>query len=181
MKKPNALLLVSVFSLIACDTYKPHNLLSNPSFEELDEKQKAIGWLTGQHYGDVAYKMKPDITVSSHGKNSFKIEQFKDQVYGIVDQDVLLPKRKNSKFKFTAMLKTKDVAKGDGWRLVINLKESDGYIIKQLQSEAIIGTTDWQKVSITAELPEKTSNVVLGAMMQSMGTGWIDEAELIVE
>jgi len=177
--KPISLLLLVL--LVACDTYKPHNLLINPSFEEADENKTATGWKTGQHFGNKAYNLNVDTETSSHGKNSYRVEQFADQIFGIVDQEITLPERENKKFVFSAMLKTENVAEGDGWRLVINFKETDGYIIKQTQSDAFVGTSDWQKVTLEGNLPKGTTKVAVGAMMQSFGTGWVDEVEFIVD
>lgn len=171
----------SLLSLAACDFYEPTNLLINPDFEELTKKKTALGWQTGQHAGEKAYNYDLDSEVVFEGKYSFRIEQYKDQVYGIVSQPTLLPDRKNKKFTFTAMLKTKDVKVGDGWRLVVNCKAEDSYILKQYQSEPLNGTTEWQKVTLEGEIPEETTKLDSGIMLQSLGTGWADNVDLRVD
>jgi hypothetical protein len=112
---------------------------------------------------------------------SYRIEQHADQVFGIVKQHVVLPDKESKTFLFTAMLKTKDVAAGRGWRLVLNCRAKNSRILKQFQSEPMNGTTDWKKVTLEGDLPKGTVKVDAGIMLQSVGIGWVDDTYLSVD
>jgi len=181
MRNFQILVYIPLILLAGCDNYNPTNLFKNPSFEKISKRNQATSWYSGQHAGRKAYKMAVDSSISFEGKNSFKIEQFTDQVYGVVEQPVILPKRINKRFVFSAMLKTKDVKPGDGWRLIINCRAKDGFIIKQYQSTPLTATTDWQKVTIEEDIPPETVKIDAGAILQSLGSAWIDQASFIID
>jgi len=177
---PLSFLITSTLFLTSCDDYKSVNTFKNPSFETTRENKPTIAknWFSSQHAGVTAYNFQVDNTVAHTGKSSFKVHQFRDQVYGMVRQHVRLPKPNNKTFVFTAMLKTKDIIAGDGWRLVVNCRAEDGYINKQYQSEPITGTKDWTKVELKGLIPEGTVKLEAGIMLQSLGTGWVDDVDL---
>lgn len=182
VKKFQAILYLSLFAATSCDTYQPSNQFKNHDFEEPLKNGSPSNWYTGQHAGETAYKYTIDNKIFKKGKQSFKMEQFKSQVYGIIDQSVILPKKRNNKkFVFSAMLKTKDVTSKLGWRLVVNCRRKDSYIIKQIQSKPIFGTTDWTKVTLEADIPKDTYKLDAGIMLQSIGIGWVDDASLIID
>jgi len=181
MKKVISIIAIPLFA-VACTPSEPKNSLKNSGFEQEHPKNQAKGWYAGQHAGEDAYIMQLDSNIFFEGKSSFGIEQYKEQVYAVVEQSVRIPKGKHKKFIFSAMLKTENVEPGEGWKLVVNCREEDGYIAKQYQSSiALTATTDWQKVTIEADIPENTIKIDVGAMLQSKGKAWIDNANLIID
>ena len=172
---------IATAMLVSCTEPLPPNLLLNSSFEELTEKQKPVAWRTGQHAGKAAYKLKIDTEVAFDGKQSYRVEQYAEQAYGIVKQSLVLSDRKSKTFSFTAMLKTKDVAAGNGWKLVLNCKGRNNNILKQFQSEPTNGTTDWQKMSLEGDIPKGTVKFGAGIMLMSQGTAWVDATYLSVK
>lgn len=185
MNRQKLTLITLVFAttplLISCANQEPNNLLVNPGFEERNDKQKAVAWTTSQHAGKEAYKYELDSDVSFQGKQSFRIEQYADQAYGIVRQTSVLPGSENKNVIFTAMLKTEDVVAGKGLRLVLNCRAENSRILKQFQSEPLGGTTDWEKVTLEGAVPEGTVKVDAGIMLQSLGVGWVDDAHLSIK
>lgn len=182
MKKYQALIYLALLTATSCDTYQPSNQFKNASFESTKKNGSPSHWYTGQHAGKIAYKYTIDDKTFTKGKQSFKMEQFESQVYGIIEQAVILPKKRNNKkIVFTAMLKTKDVVSQPGWGLVVNCRRKDSFIIKQFQSKTINKTTDWTKISIEADIPKDTYKLDAGIMLQSMGTGWVDDVSLIID
>jgi hypothetical protein len=166
--------------LVSCTNSQPVNLLVNPGFEELTEKQKPVAWRTSQHAGKTAYKYEIDSEVVFDEMHSYRIEQHIDQAYGMVQQSVVLPDKESKTFLFTAMMKTKDVAAGRGWLVSLTCKNGNNSILKQFQSEPMIGTTDWQKVTLEGDIPKGTVKFSVGILLGSLGTGWVDDTSLSV-
>jgi hypothetical protein len=165
---------IATAMLVSCTEPMPPNLLLNSSFEELTEKQKPVAWGHSQHAGKVAYTYQIDTEVAFDGMQSYRIEQYAKQAYGIVKQSLVLSDRKSKTFSFTAMLKTKDVVAGNGWKLVLNCRGSNNNILKQFQSEPMNGSTDWQKVSLEGDIPKGTVKFGVGIMLMSQGAAWVD-------
>lgn len=182
MKIPDLVLITCVMIttplFVSCVNDGPQNLLLNPGFEERADNQKPVAWTVSQHAGKKAYKYELDTDVFSQGKQSFRIEQYTDQAYGLVKQTSVLPGTENRNVIFTAMLKADDVDSGKGWRLVLNCRAENSRVLKQYQSESLDGTTDWKKVTLEGEIPEGTVKFDAGIMLQSQGTGWVDDVYL---
>jgi hypothetical protein len=172
---------IATAMLVSCAESIPPNLLLNSSFEELTEKQKPVAWRPSQHAGKVAYTYQIDTEVAYDGKQSYRVEQYAEQAYGIVRQSLKLSDRKSKTFSFTAMLKTKDVVAGDGWKLVLTCRGRNNNILKQFKSEPMNGSTDWQKVILEGDIPKGTVKFVVGIMLSSQGTAWVDAAYLSVK
>ena len=171
---------VAASLLGSCADPGPPNLLVNPGFEDLLENQKPIAWRTSQHAGTVAYNYAIDTHDVVEGKHSYKIEQHADQYYGIVKQTVALADRKRKTFLYTAMLKTKDVEPGSGLQLVVNCKGKNYSVLKQYQSESVVGNTDWQKITIEGDIPKGTIEFNVGIMLGTLGVAWIDDTSFSV-
>lgn len=180
MKILKCLLILFTLLSTGCDK-NPPNIIINAGFENALSKGSQSVWKTSSHAGEVSYNFDVDSNVSYSGKNSFKIVQFKDQVYGIVQQLVPLAESDDNEFEFSAMLRTRDIQQGNGSKLVINCLTADGYIIKQFKSEALLGNNEWTKLTIKEVLPKRTATLNAGIMLQSQGTVWIDEVNLIVK
>jgi hypothetical protein len=176
-----------IFACIATSMFvsfaesKPANLLINPGFEELTEKQRPVAWKNSQHAGVRAYSYAIDKEEVFEELQSYRIEQNADQVYGMVKQFVASPDRKSKTFSFTAMLKTKDIDAGTsrdygavGFKLVINCIDANRATLKQYKSDPITGSTDWQKVTLEGDIPKGTVKFSIGIMLLSVGVGWVD-------
>ena len=85
---------------------------------------------------------------------------------------------------FSAYVKTKDVeeiySEGSvGAILKIKCFDSSGNRVKEVNSLGIQGTQDWQRLSVTAEIPETTSYFRVYCMVRyASGTAWFDCLQL---
>jgi hypothetical protein len=163
-----------------CSDDQPDNLLTNPGFEERDEHQRAAGWSLAQHAGRDAYKFDFDKAAAASGNLGFRLEQYADQAYGVVKQEVELPEGKGERFRFAAMLKSRDIKERKGLRITLTCLGKRGRVLKQYKSEPLIGTNDWQRVVLEGDIPKGTISLRAGILLQSIGTGWVDDAHLVV-
>lgn len=171
---------VATALLASCSKPQPPNLLVNSGFEEQLENKKPVAWRTVQHAGKAAYKYDVDAEVFVEGIKSYRIEQYAKQAYGMVKQTVVLPEGENKTFSLTAMLKVKDIAVGEGLKLVLNCRGSGNAILKQYKSPPLTGTADWLKVTLEGEIPKGTVRFGVGIMLQSVGVAWVDDTYLSI-
>lgn len=171
---------VALLLHVGCGQSDPDNLLANPGFEERDGNQRPAGWSLAQHAGSDAYKFNFDKGVVFSGNQGFRFEQYADQAYGILKQEVELPEGKGERFSFAAMLKSRDIEDGRGLRLTLTCLGSGGRVLKQYKSEPLHGTNEWQRVVLEGAIPKGTNSLRAGVLLQSIGTGWVDDARLVV-
>lgn len=156
------------------------SILINPGFEQaLDPTDRNKGWQLSQHAGVPSYEMEIDKKIFSQGKQSFRITRILEQVYGQISQVLRIPTAVGKTLNFSAMLRGKDVGK-EGWMLVVNFLDKEGYLVSQSRSNAIKGTTQWQRINIVEQIPARTFKISVGAMLLDAGTGWIDDATLSI-
>lgn len=154
--------------------------LVNPGFETGMSNGQLPGWRKSQHIGSNAYSMTIDTENPAEGKQSFRIERIREQVYGLIEQLVAIPEGLDGKpITYSAMLKTDDVG-DDGWCLVVTFHGRTGAILDQKRSLPIIGTHDWSRATVETVLPAGTHTVAAGVLLLDKGTGWIDDNQLFV-
>jgi len=157
----------------------PINLV-NPGFETGMSSGKLPGWRISQHTGSEAYSMTIDTENAAEGKQSFRMERTREQVYGLIEQIVAIPEGLNGKpMTYSAMLKTDGVG-DDGWCLVVTFHGGTGAILDQKRSQPMIGTHDWSRVTVETVPPAGTRTVAAGVLLLDKGTGWIDDNQLSV-
>lgn len=157
-----------------------NTVLLNPGFEEpLDTSGSRLGWQLSQHAGVPAYEMGFDKQVFSEGKQSYKIKRVVYQVFGQVSQKIRAPKAIGKTLEYSAMLRTQDVGEL-GWMLVVDFLDIEGYLVKQIRSKPLTGTTKWQRVGVKHTVPPRTFKINVGATLLDAGTGWIDDAKISI-
>ena len=156
------------------------NRLLNGGFENLAPNGRTpVGWSLAQHAGDFAYRMEPDSSNFVEGKRSFKISRYAEQAYGIVQQPILLnDTKKPTGAIFSAQLRSLDATE-EGWLLTANVSFPNRPH-EQVRSKALTGTRPWTKVDLFIPLAPDAIDIKVGAMLLGGGTGWIDDASVIL-
>ncbi len=156
------------------------NRLVNGGFENLAPNGRTpVGWSLAQHAGIFAYRMEPDSTNFVEGKRSFKISRYAEQAYGIVHQPIQLNgTRRPTGAIFSAHLRSLDATE-EGWLLTANVSFPNRPH-ELVNSKALTGTRPWTKVELFIPLAPDAIDVKVGAMLLGGGTGWIDDASVIL-
>jgi hypothetical protein len=107
-------------------------------------------------------------TYAGHG--SFRMTRTHAEVYGALTQDIAVDKA-GGVFELSAMLRSKDVGP-EGWGLMI--------LIPRLRefSPKLVGTNDWQRVTVRAKVQHGTTSVTIGVILLDGGSGWMDDVQL---
>jgi hypothetical protein len=147
--------------------------LVNGDFEQAATDEGIPGWMSQQHAGPPSYEMVIDAQGAYAGHGSFRMTRKLDQVYGMLWQGVAVAGFAGRTVELSAMMKTSDVGE-QGWVLIISTPELN---VREL-SPKLTGTTDWQRVSVRAQLPPGTSTIKVGAVLLDGGSGWMDDVQL---
>lgn len=153
--------------------------LVNPSFEAPANGARAPGWTPSQHTGpDRNYEWAVDSETATDGKASYRIKRLSPQVFGMINQGVIVAEHAGKTLEFSAEMKGQDIGP-DGWVLVVNV-ENRNAILEQVRSTPVTGKQDWKRSVVRFKLPADAYELKLGVMLLDSGTGWVDDVKLRV-
>jgi hypothetical protein len=178
MKGP---IVAGIVAGLACATagHASELALKNPGFEASASAPE--GWQRQQHVGVQAYEVTLDAEDAPEGKQSLRMKRIKQQVYGLVDQQLALDPAADGKIlNYSAMLRTEAVGPG-GWVLVVNFLTAGRAIIGQARSAPLSGDSDWQRITLRKPLPPHTRILAVGVMLLDGGTAWMDDVKVVLE
>jgi hypothetical protein len=147
--------------------------VANAGFEEPGTHDRIPGWTLSQHAGPQAYEMTQDATAPFAGRASFRMQRTRDQIYGLLHQEIAIDRLDGKTLELSAMARTSDVGTL-GWVIYIDVPGG------RETSDALAGTTDWRELHVRAKVPTGTRKISIGALLLDRGTGWLDEVQLRV-
>ncbi|HSE12255.1 MAG TPA: hypothetical protein VLB69_06450 [Rudaea sp.] len=147
--------------------------VANAGFEEPGTPDRIPGWILSQHAGPQAYEMTQDATAPFAGHASFRMRRTRNQVYGLLYQEIAIDAFAGKTVELSAMARTADVGP-HGWLIYIDMPG------RRETSDALTGTTDWRAVHVRAKLPPDAHRISIGVLLLDAGTGWLDDVHLKV-
>jgi len=152
--------------------------LRNPDFEAGLGADGAIeGWTQSQHAGPPSYKFAIDHDVSATGAASFRIERTREQVYGLIAQNVPIAAYAGHTIELTAQTKTDNVGP-HGWQLTLTF--TGGVPNPRRSAPSVTGTQDFRKITLRTPVPSGALEVEIAAVLSDRGTAWLDDVHLRV-
>lgn len=143
----------------------------NGDFEQSADDGSIPGWMMLQHAGVPAYEMKIEPAAAYRGKGGFRMTRTREQIYGTLAQDIELAQPLSGEVELSGMLKSKDVGP-EGWKLMLFTADTPEY------TQSLVGSNDWQRVSVRVKLKPNTRSLRVGATLIDAGTGWADDIQL---
>ncbi|MEC3881399.1 S41 family peptidase [Parapedobacter sp. 10938] len=174
MRKATFLLTLLAASLWgACQSHHP-NPVYNLDFETVSGGMP-VGW-SGN--GNKNYRQSLDSVVTKSG-NYAAVLEFTGDTPAFGTWTVILPENyPGKKITFSGYIKTEDVEGYAGLWMRIDPQIA----FNNMQQEGISGTTDWKRYSFTLDMiPEKTDQIVLGALLAGTGKIWIDSLSVTID
>ncbi len=165
------------------DVSPTESVIVNPGFESPKPEAGARfdGWFTGQHAGPESYEFMIDEAVYHSGKQSMRIRNIGPEPYGLIDQPLPAEMLREKKVALSAWLKTEGTS-GEGAGLTLRAMAGSVILAHNFMQENLVrGTQDWQRYTITLQIPEKTAKLEIGVMLQGKGTVWADDFEIALE
>ena len=125
-----------------------------------------------------SYQMGIDNGAGKDGKNAATIQSKDKKIngFGTLMQNCKPDQYRGKRIKMTGWMKTKDVKNWAGFWLRIDKPESNvPFAMDNMGKRPIKGTNDWTQYEIVLDVPEKTSNLAYGALLDGTGKIWIDD------
>lgn len=183
LPRPNRLTITIAFilTLISQLVFAQSTIeVENPGFEQEMQNGRPPGWILSQHAGEEAYVMALDQDSPAEGRQSLRIRRFAEQPFGLIFQTLPLNSAYHGqRLVFSAKIKTDEVSP-NGWRLILAFRDIAGSHLNYLESSPVTGTTTWQTIQLSSNVPLGTHSIQIGALIldQSYGSGWIDDARV---
>lgn len=136
------------------------------------------GWVFVQHAGPKSYAFALDKNTFHGGTQSLRIENIGQEPYGLAQQKIPAIALQGKKIILSAWLKTENV---DGVGAGLSMRAMSGGTIGAynfMGNELVRGTQAWKHYSITLDIPETTSDLEIGVMLQGKGIVWADDLDL---
>lgn len=125
-----------------------------------------------------AYKIGIDKGAGKDGDNAATIQSKDDKIkgFGTLMQNCKPDKYRGKRIRMTGWMKTENVKSWAGFWLRIDKPDSDiPFAMDNMGKRPIKGTNDWTKYEIVLDVPEETSNLAYGALLDGTGKIWLDD------
>lgn len=128
-----------------------------------------------------AYVVYSDSIEKHNGRNVFTIKAIKPVEFATIVSNVRPEKSIGQRIKYTAWVRSKDVANWAGLWLRIDPADpvkSPNLGFDNMSNRPIKGTTEWTRHEIVLDVPEGAANIVYGALLDGNGQIWVDSMDI---
>lgn len=160
--------------------------LMNAGFESTSPGQLGApeGWWTVQHAGPPSYTFTLDESTRKSGERSLRIENTGPEPYGTIFQPLSAERWRGKTLRFSAWMRTEKTTGnrfGSGAGLTFfSLRGGSPLQYAQMRTDAIKGTTEWQRYEVALTVPSDADRLEVGLTLYGPGIAWLDDASLDV-
>jgi len=171
-----ALVPVLVAGCASAPPALPRVALANPGFEEPAARDRcAPGWSCSMHADPDSFRFFLDAGAAGEG-HGLCIEPVTREPWGKVTQAVVDPSVRGRRVRFSAAVRTVDVA-GRGAALQAVIHGNSGQILA-VREEWTAGTRPWRRLALEMDVPAATHDIELGVALEGTGRACMDDALL---
>ena len=168
--------LALILSLSGCNS-QSNDEINNLDFEQNgQDRTMPDKWFTiGNHTVSV------DSTQVISGKYSTIIKSGSEEGASGAILNIIGASPKGQKVRLEGYMKLDNVKEGMA-NLTLSINRNGSVLAySDLKSENIRGTRDWSKYSISAKLPNRTSQIHVGGSLSGTGSVWFDDFNIYVD
>lgn len=135
------------------------------------------------YVGNYPYIIKLDTVEKFQLSKSLRIEcnNFNEDGFGFSSVIFPLQYVKGKTIKFTGKIKTEKVTNGYAG-IWLTAYDSNGISVKDNMSKrGIIGTSNWQDVSIQLNIDNSTTKITFGSLLTGQGIAWFDDFKIYID
>lgn len=169
--KKQIILLLFTFGFL---TFQAQKKIENLNFERVENKLPTE-W---NFFGDGQATITIDTSEKQSGNSSVLIDSKDDN--GFKALGYTLPNNyEGKKITLSGYIKTENAQNGFAglW-----MRIDPDVAFNNMQEKKLQGTNAWQKYEITLNLnPQKTKNIVIGALLKGKGKMWVDNLEVTID
>jgi len=94
--------------------------------------------------------------------------------FGTLMQSFKSNRYRNKRMRFTAVVKSEDVGEWAGlWMRVDGQGKGESLRFDNMQGRPIKGSTDWQRYQVVLDVPEESTGIAFGILLDGKGKVWI--------
>lgn len=126
------------------------------------------------------YAVGIDDAVSYDGKKAAYLRSVveKPSEFGTLMQNFKANRYLNKRMRFAAAVKSEDVGGWAGlWMRIDGGEKKDSLRFDNMQKRAIKGSTDWQRYQVVLDIPEESTGIFFGILMDGKGQVWLSDVQ----
>ena len=142
------------------------------------EETSMKGWgLSGSHKQD--YEQGVDSEVMFNGKKSAYLRSKgpEPEGFGTLMQSFQASAYLDKRLRYSAYAKSEDVENWAGLWMRIDGPQGRMLSIDNMQNRPIKGTTDWQRYEVVLNVPQDSTNIAFGILMEGSGQVWLSDIQ----
>lgn len=135
-----------------------------------------VGWFKAGNKPN-SYEMGIDKGSGQDGKNAATIKSVEEKIegFGTLMQQSKPDKFMSKRVRMTGFLKSENVTGWAGlWLRIDQTGSQKPLSIDNMKDRKITGTTSWKKYEIVLDVPDNTSLIAYGALLDGTGQIWFD-------
>jgi hypothetical protein len=123
------------------------------------------------------YVMGADRTVTKSGSASGSIQAKSSETegFGTLMQVFNAQAYRGQRLQLSGYVKTQAVDNWAGLWMRVDGQENQVLSFDNMQNRSIKGTTDWSQYNIVLDVPENSSKIAFGVLLDGSGRVWVDE------
>lgn len=135
-------------------------------------------FLAGSHKHD--YEQGVDAEVMFNGKKSAYLRSKgpEPEGFGTLMQTFQATAYLNKRLRYSAYVKSEEVENWAGlWMRVDGVEKGTSLCFDNMQNRPIKGTTDWQPYEIVLNVPQDSTNIAFGILLEGSGQVWLSDIQ----
>jgi hypothetical protein len=138
-----------------------------------------IGWGGGSKYrSDYEVGTDRKISHSGHASGYVRSRTSKPRGFAALTQAFDAEEYRGKRLQMTAYVKAEKIKKWAGLWMRVDGRYDGALSFDNMQSRPIKGTCDWTKHAVVLDVPEQSTAITFGVLLEGPGRVWVDDFEL---
>ena len=142
------------------------------------EETTVKSWvLAGDHPHDYEQGIDTEVTFNSKKSAYLRSKGSEPEGFGTLMQTFQAKAYLGKRLRYSAHVKSEEVEKWAGLWMRIDGPQVGMLGFDNMQNRPIKGTTDWQRYEIVLNVPQDSTNIAFGILMEGSGQVWLNDIQ----
>ncbi len=126
------------------------------------------------------YEQGVDTDITFHGQKSAYLRSKgpEPEGFGTLMQTFQASAYLGKRLRYSAYVKSEEIENWAGlWMRVDGVEKGTSLTFDNMQNRPIKGTTDWQRYEIVLNVPQNSTNIAFGILMEGSGQVWLSDIQ----
>ena len=134
--------------------------------------------LAGDRPHDYEMGVDNDVTLKINKSAYLRFKGSEPEGFGTLMQTFQASTYLGKRLRYSAYVKSEDVGDWAGlWMRVDGLEKGTSLTFDNMQNRPIKGTTDWQRYEIVLNVPQDSTNIAFGVLLEGSGQVWLSDIQ----